>query len=338
MAGRPVAVLALFLFTICGAVPAAEDSGDAAQLFLKAAEQSDIRTSGSTSFELDAKLEVFVGGKPNEGAYRMVWASPDRWREQVDLPGYRRIKGSEEKGGWLARNLDHEVIPVANLDAVLDFPNRLRRAAASKQPGKISTKEKSGLGLNCSRWEPAYLDKEDFCFQQEDGTLHSEAFPYGKAMSAYVTAQEYSDFFPFAGKLFPRSIRVLADKEVLLNFSVGRLTPLGQVSESTFTAPEGARQWPTCQNPEPAKLLRHVPARYPNIEKTAHRSGRVVLYALIQEDGSVANLKVEGSTSENFSAAAIEAVRQWKYQPTSCSGTAMPTETFIDVLFVLGAP
>jgi TonB family protein len=326
-----VAVLALTLGTICTGLVAASDGDDVSQLLLRAAEQSDIRSLGSTPFELDARLEVFVGGKPNEGTYQMLWFSPDRWREEVNLPGYRRVKGSGEKGGWLARNLDHEVIPVADLDAALEFPFRLRRAA-SKQPGKLTVREKSGLRLKCSRSEPANFDKEDFCFR-EDGTLHTEIFPYGKTASAYVAAQEYSDFSPFAGKLFPRSLRVLGDKDVLLNLSVERLAPLGQMAESTFTPPEGARPWATCQNPEPAKLLHQVHPSYPTIERTAHKSGRVILYALIQTDGSVTNLKVEGSSSQNFDAAAIEAVRQWKYQPTSCDGMPVPTETFINVLF-----
>jgi protein TonB len=74
---------------------------------------------------------------------------------------------------------------------------------------------------------------------------------------------------------------------------------------------------------------------YPPIAKAAHVSGAVVLHALISKTGSIQNLQVV-SGPEMLRAAALDAVRNWKYKPYVLNGEATEVETTITVNFNFG--
>lgn len=73
---------------------------------------------------------------------------------------------------------------------------------------------------------------------------------------------------------------------------------------------------------------------YPKIAVTARAEGTVKLEAVIAADGSIKNLRVL-SGSPLLAGAAIDAVRQWRYQPTLLNGVAVEVLTEISVNFNL---
>lgn len=84
-----------------------------------------------------------------------------------------------------------------------------------------------------------------------------------------------------------------------------------------------------------AKMLRMVQPIYPAIAKTAHQSGTVILHAIISKDGNVEQLEyVSGPTL--LMGAAMAAVKQWRYQPTTLNGEPVEVDTTISVVFTLG--
>ncbi|MGB7186516.1 MAG: energy transducer TonB [Candidatus Acidiferrales bacterium] len=83
-----------------------------------------------------------------------------------------------------------------------------------------------------------------------------------------------------------------------------------------------------------AKALFDPYPPYPQIAKMAHVSGTVVLHAIIAENGTIQELQVlSGPTL--LRQAALEAVRQWRYQPTTLNGQAVKVDTTIQVIFDL---
>jgi periplasmic protein TonB len=84
-----------------------------------------------------------------------------------------------------------------------------------------------------------------------------------------------------------------------------------------------------------AKKTRNVLPVYPQIAKTAHIQGTVMLHAIIDKDGSIQELQYL-SGPPLLMRAAMDAVRQWKYSPTLLNGEAVPVETQIQVIFSLG--
>ncbi len=91
---------------------------------------------------------------------------------------------------------------------------------------------------------------------------------------------------------------------------------------------------PVSQGISGGKLLLQVPPVYPQRERTKRIEGKVVLDALVNEDGSVASVKVvEGPQA--LAQSAIAAVKQWRYQPFLLDGAPVKKEMTITINFKL---
>jgi len=84
-----------------------------------------------------------------------------------------------------------------------------------------------------------------------------------------------------------------------------------------------------------AKMLRMVQPVYPPIAKTAHVSGTVILHAIISKDGNVEQLEYVSGPALLMHAA-MDAVKQWRYQPTTLNNEPVEVDTTISVVFTLG--
>jgi periplasmic protein TonB len=83
-----------------------------------------------------------------------------------------------------------------------------------------------------------------------------------------------------------------------------------------------------------AKLIRQPKPVYPPLAKQARISGVVHLTAYIARDGTIQRLEVI-SGHPLLVPAALEAVKQWVYQPTTLNGEPVEVQTTIDVNFTL---
>lgn len=83
-----------------------------------------------------------------------------------------------------------------------------------------------------------------------------------------------------------------------------------------------------------AKLIRHPAPVYPPEAKAARITGTVRLHAVIGKDGRIQDLTL-ASGHPLLAPAAMDAVRQWVYQPTLLDGRPVEIATEIDVTFTL---
>jgi len=83
-----------------------------------------------------------------------------------------------------------------------------------------------------------------------------------------------------------------------------------------------------------AKLVNRVQPIYPPLARQTRISGTVRLHAIIAKNGSVEQLTVE-SGHPLLVQSALDAVRQWRYQPTLLNGDPVEVDTEIDVIFSL---
>jgi protein TonB len=79
-------------------------------------------------------------------------------------------------------------------------------------------------------------------------------------------------------------------------------------------------------------LIHRVSPRYPSAARSYALSGEVVLKGRITKDGNVDQLKAV-SGNPLLSGAAMEAVRQWKYQPYKVNGAPIDMETTFRIQF-----
>ena len=74
---------------------------------------------------------------------------------------------------------------------------------------------------------------------------------------------------------------------------------------------------------------------YPPLARQARIQGNVVLHAIIDKDGKVAQLEVI-SGHPLLVQSALDAVKQWRYKPTLLNGDPVEVDTTITVTFTMG--
>ena len=89
-------------------------------------------------------------------------------------------------------------------------------------------------------------------------------------------------------------------------------------------------------NVQAARLVNKVQPLYPPLARQTRISGTVKLHAIIGKDGSVQQLQVV-SGHPLLVQSALDAVRQWRYQPTLLNGEPVEVDTEIDVIFSLAS-
>ena len=85
----------------------------------------------------------------------------------------------------------------------------------------------------------------------------------------------------------------------------------------------------------PPNKIKDVAPKYPDIAKQARVQGIVILEAIIDPTGNVTNVRVLRSIPL-LDQSAIDAVRQWKYEPTLLNGVPVPIVMTVTVNFTLG--
>ena len=84
-----------------------------------------------------------------------------------------------------------------------------------------------------------------------------------------------------------------------------------------------------------ARIITRPNPVYPPLARQARIQGRVVLHAIIDKEGRVSELQVV-SGHPLLVKAALDAVQNWRYQPTILNQEPVEVDTTIDVNFVLG--
>jgi TonB family protein len=89
-------------------------------------------------------------------------------------------------------------------------------------------------------------------------------------------------------------------------------------------------------NVEAAKLVTKVQPIYPASAKERGAQGSVLLHAIVSKDGRPLSMQVLNSQIDpELARAAVEAVSQWRYQPTLLNGEPVEIDTTIAVNFTL---
>jgi protein TonB len=84
-----------------------------------------------------------------------------------------------------------------------------------------------------------------------------------------------------------------------------------------------------------ASIINQTRPIYPPLARQARIQGNVVLHAIIDKEGMVAQLEVV-SGHPLLVQAALDAVREWRYKPTLLNGDPVEVDTTITVTFTMG--
>jgi protein TonB len=156
-----------------------------------------------------------------------------------------------------------------------------------------------------------------------------------------------------APKVIPKDVKIIKEEEAPPDMGAGMVGGVpGGVSggsmggvlggviggAGTTAAPPPPKSSPkritVGGNVQAAHLVNRVQPTYPPLARQTRISGTVKLHAIIGKDGTVQQLQVV-SGHPLLVQSALDAVRQWRYQPTLLNGDPVEVDTEIDVIFSL---
>ncbi len=151
--------------------------------------------------------------------------------------------------------------------------------------------------------------------------------------------QETAGIGPQTGPYVPSSIGAAgpATNSVIADFlrSTERTPPPRQAPVVKPPEPKKPEPLRVSMGVQEAKIIHKVIPSYPPLAIQARVSGVVRLSAIIGADGRIRELRITNG-HPLLTQAAIDAVRQWRYQPTLLNGEPVEVITTIEVYFNLG--
>jgi len=336
--------LAITLASLCGSgalhaqSPAIPEPKTPTDWLTRAAALSDIRAPGSAPFTLRGQFmftDAEGGQKPVHGTYRLDWESATRWREEIVLPDFTRIRVGVPGNYW--EYADHYPPPMllSWLDTLLDFASRLR-SQADWQPAKIHERKSGQESFQCVEMKAGPMDSSDLCFDSATNLLGAElphvvAFSQG---SSNLGRRAYQGSLAWTGKLFPRELIEWPWGADVLDFVVSDISPLESGEPTLFDPPAGAEQWVHCDQPTPTKLVDSVAPQGPPLMGSIQNG--ISLYGVIEIDGRLSHLAAVGPALPPYTDEALRTAALWKYSPPTCHGQPYREGIYLVVKFQRG--
>jgi TonB family protein len=311
---RCVTALVLVLLTIH---PWAEEQ-DARADFEKIRAAIDIRSTGP--FVILAHISAAQGSNKGQGQYRFVWISKDRWREDAVMGDDYVIQIRDgDKGYSKSSSSKAEYI----LEPYSHLGSYGLRPLTDKDRVTLRSKKVNGRQMSCFALQGARGESQSACLE--------ENLPVQMGDDS-----RYSDFRDVLGKKVPFAWSASLNG---IDYSavVDRVEHLNDVPSKLFEVDDTFRRAAlqcdaVAAAVKPATQISGLRPDYPQIAKAAHIQGEVVIRAVISETGNITDPKVV-SGHPMLRDAALAVVKQWRYEPTSCDGIAVPVETTIHVNF-----
>lgn len=310
------------------------------EFFVRARQLSDLEASG-IPFHLKATYVASGDAEfTGNGTYEEWWQSKDLWRTEATLGDYKYVaimNNGDEKD-----YASSSYVPLRLRQAVEFSRVPIPTFTGESARWKLEHQTLNGINLTvlssqyqCPR-ATSYVQCETKEFFTAEGLLRAQ-------MNNTIEAL-YNGFQSFHSLLIPRSIKVASPGVTLLTISIQSLDPLDahepQLSKDTpvpttmhpLAIPVGTKPGP---NVRPSKLIHQVAPNYPPDLKLARVEGTAVVEASIDADGNVREPYLSTSTGTQLDDAAIDAIRQWKYEPLRIDGVPYTVETTITVVFRL---
>ncbi len=295
----------------------------AEELLARARQVMEIRSAGDTPFQLSAQATIFLAdGKQEKGTYELLWLSPEKWREQISFPSFRRLRILVGNRMWTQSPSEIPPYPVYEVEQALDFRYALMLRNGRKL-SMVETGEKHGVLQSCLEMKPKLRTGAKLCFDPTTGVLRSNG------------ETTYSDYAAWGSKLFPRTVNDYSNGARRMELKVSRLAAVSSPAPGPFVPPAGAKETPGCQDPVLPKTRKIVIAKYPRRAQHMRRQGDVLVLAMVGTNGRLQYARVVKSPGPSFTNAVFAALPQWKVKPASCGGTPIPYVDAIEISFKL---
>jgi hypothetical protein len=321
-------LLLAYMFLTNASHCAAQEAPASSDALISRARLQQLWAEGTAPMKMRAEIQVAgPNGTTAQGDYTLDWVSPSQWREQIRFANYERLRVSDTKGYWQKATLDYQPALIYQLSGLLSLKLVLR-VRPTQTLSKIKSREKDGVRTKCVevKWVKA-VDRV-LCFDDTSGTLVSIEYPQGEHLAAPgISRIEFGAFNSAGGKLVPYEVRALKDRKVVATVKVLEIAKITEVNPALFNAPANAELWPQCDDMEDAEPENRVQPRPLPGAVPFGAPVRIILYGVVEADGSLSHVTVIQGANTDLNTAAFEAFRRWHYKPAQCAQTPIRVET-----------
>jgi hypothetical protein len=296
---------------------AASDKRVEAQRLLQQAEDlADIRSSGSRSFHLAARVFLYEERKmAADGTYELFWSSPTIWREEIKFADFSQVRVAAGDKLYISRNPSILPLEIFRLHELLNFPYVLHPGLAVK-PGKVRDRTRNG-----SRERTIDIGYRTVILDGSSPILTRVEF------KGFHFEYRFKDYVPFAGRQFPLTLAEFSLDRPLVQIQVQRLEQAA-FDASSFVPPKEATVFRWCPHPEHAKLEEMGTANpMPSQLREAAQQHIAAIYGIIGIDGRWHNLAVVKSAGSMLDSYWMEQMLQQRYAPAKCAGVPVEQES-----------
>ena len=330
------ASMSVVAFLTLGIASSPKDESSGGETLISWAQSLEVWAKGTPAVKMRGQIEVSgANDTVARGDYAVDWGSPSQWREEIHFVNYQRMRIRDSNGYWEKASLDYQPYLSYMLTDLLELKTVL--SVSSKETmGKVRNRLKDGISERCVGLKYNQKTNRVLCFDDKSGALLAVEYPQGANENPPELSRiEYTDFRSVAGKLIPYERRALRDGKTVALVRVADARKSDSLNVAEFVPPSSAEFWPQCDNLQKADLASHVTPTYPPAARLNREMGKVILYGVIEVDGTLSRLTVIKSTSPVFNEAAVQSFKRSQYTPAQCEGKPIRSESFFETDFQL---
>jgi TonB family protein len=332
------AVCCLIGMIALGVTGSAVAQGPEADRWGQLATANNLDHDGNTPFHVKVAFQLYdLEGKPVETGTVEEWWAPHKFKRVITSPSLND-DGSSAGGGEPAvvrekilvdRLLDTVVHPVPRLA----MQNVEKLNEGSRTFGKAS--------LDCVTPETVkkvsrFLNVVTLCTEPKSDELRAVLGSEGEAMVVRNSIGKFHD--TYMGVEVQMSLvgryAITGKVATLQSIDPAKSAELSQEDKGAASSENSNR--PNLPGEVTAGFrMKFVQPQYPEAAKMEHKSGIVVMNAIISKEGLVTRLVPIAVSDPVFTDEAVKAVRQWTYSPYLLNGEPTEVDTTITVNFVL---
>jgi hypothetical protein len=325
-----LAIASAFVLALSALRASAETKPDIAALADRAARLNAIEEDGATPYVLVVEFSVddsrHQTRRSNTGTFTKIWLSKDLWRSDIKTSDYAETE-------WMTAKRLHR------LSTTRYRPSALKSMALLLMPPLIAPDPPEWKKITRSRIDGRTVDclegkreglRVKLCVEVDSGhiVLKQESSPGYKEISRFEGALSLSS------KYLPRKA-MLETEGLRIALEVKRFEPAEAVPPDVLEPDPRAVSVPACFGKLlPPKVVHKPEPAYSPQARSLHLEGATLLVGIVGIDGRFHDIEID-IPLQHLDVQAVEAVKEWRFDPATCDGVPFPLETHIETWFKL---
>jgi outer membrane biogenesis lipoprotein LolB len=268
-------------------------------------------------YQLHAQITVNPGSDHEQQGEITIYRNPNGLRTELQLGDFRQVEVFSQEARYVWRSRPYPVIGLETLEG-LEVALQLRTAfpPQTKYSQEIRGSV-SGVPASCIDARPPFEGKLRFCFDARTGALL-------EASDSRGWRGRFSEYAAAGNGMFPGRMELTLPGEPRhLEFAQVHVTTQ-TFDDVRFAQPQGALAFAACN-----RMAAAVPLAGLDWVILNRQRGEVYLYAIVEADGRVHDLKAYGTNDKRLQREVTKQARSWHFAPARCGTTAVASEVLL---------